>query len=229
MAAADGLDALVDRLLADRPAVHRLDLSDTPAVGLLATDPACYRYLASVCRPGARTLETGAGLSTVLFAALGTEHICITPSKDESDRIGAYCEEHNIDLSSVRFIQARSDQALPGLEAEGLDVVLVDGAHGFPLPAVDWFYAGGRLRRGGVVVMDDTNLPAVRLVADYLDADQRWSPQPRGATWAAWMRLHVSDLSEDWWEQPFYRLPLTVAEVPRRAAGRVRRLLARRP
>jgi hypothetical protein len=225
---ADGdLDALVDRLLSDRPAVHRMDLSDAPAVGLLATDPDCYRYLASVCRPGTRTLETGAGLSTVLFAALGTEHICITPSADEVARITAYCNEHAIDGSLIRFILEPSDRALPSLEDDALDLVFVDGAHGFPMPAVDWLYAGRRLRRGGVLVMDDTHLPAVRIVADYLDADQRWSLQARGPTWGAWMRLHVAELSEDWWEQPFYRLPLTVSEVPKRVLGRLRRSFGR--
>ena len=230
MAAADGeIDALVERLLIDRPAVHRMDLSDTPAVGLLSTDPDCYRYLASICRTGSRTLETGAGLSTVLFAALGAEHVCITPSADEAARITAYCADRGIDGSRIRFILEPSDRALPRLEGDPLDLVFVDGAHGFPMPAVDWLYAGRRLRRGGVLVMDDTNLPAVRLVAEYLDADQRWSVQAQGPTWGAWMRLHVADLSEDWWEQPFYRLPLTVAEVPKRVLGRLRRAVRRSP
>ena len=29
-----------------------------------------------------------------------------------------------------------------------LDVVFVDGGHGFPVPMIDWFYGAGRLRRG---------------------------------------------------------------------------------
>ena len=227
MSTADG-EALVARLLEDRPLVHDLDLSDSAPLGLMATDPACYRYLASVCRPGTRTLETGAGLSTVLLAALGAEHICITPSADEVARIKEYCASHDIDDSKVRFIQQPSHRALPLIDEEALDLVMIDGAHGFPMPAVDWLYAGGKLRRGGLLVMDDTHLPAVRLVAEFLDADQRWSLQVRGSTWAVWLRLHVAELSEDWWEQPFYRRPLTVAEVPERALGRLRRIRARR-
>src|SRR5690606_11492339 len=33
------------------------------------------------------TLETGAGLSTIIFAQQGGQHICITPSGDEIARI----------------------------------------------------------------------------------------------------------------------------------------------
>ena len=193
----------------------------------MATDPACYRFLAAVCRPGCRTLETGAGLSTVLFAALGANHICVTPSSDEVARIQDYCASHQIDASRIRFIVEPSDRALPHLEDDDLDLVLIDGAHGFPMPAVDWLYAARKLRRGGLLVMDDVNLPAVRLVADFLDADQRWTFHGREPTWAAWMRLRVTELSEDWWEQPFYQRPLTVAEIPGRVRGRLEHLAGR--
>ena len=50
------------------------------------------------------------------------------------------------------------------LPPEPLDFVLIDGGHGFPTPMLDWFYGAGRLRRGGVAVFDDVQLPAVAML-----------------------------------------------------------------
>ena len=59
-------------------------------------------------------------------------------------------------------------------------VVLIDGSHGFPSPIIDWYYAGGRLRRGGVIVFDDIQLPHVQLgLLPFLEADPRWSRPAR--------------------------------------------------
>jgi predicted O-methyltransferase YrrM len=222
---------IVDMLLADPPEVHDVDRSANPILGVWATAPECYRYLTAVCHEGSRTLETGSGLSTVLFAALRTQHTCITPSPAEEDRIRAYCSSRAIDLSRVNFVIQPSSVALPRLDRAPLDLVLIDGAHGFPVPIVDWFYAGALLRQSGVLVLDDVGLPAVALVRDFLDADQRWVRQQWAPTWGAWARIASGELSEDWWEQPFYALPLRVVDVPRTtvrlARGAARRLLGR--
>ena len=42
-------------------------------------------------KAGLNALETGAGLSAVIFAAKGCQHTCITPLKAEVDRIQDYC------------------------------------------------------------------------------------------------------------------------------------------
>jgi hypothetical protein len=140
-------------------------MDDAGTMGVWSADPDCYRFIAEHCHRGQRTLETGLGLSTVVFAALGTHHQCVT---------------------------------------------LFDGNHGFPVPMLDFLFAGGCLRAGGLIVFDDLQLPAVRLVADFCDLDDRWVRMVRTPKWGAWRRRCSGPLADDHYDQPF----LTDAWVP---------------
>jgi hypothetical protein len=194
--------AAIDRVLADPPQVHvgaGTDFGD-----LWATDRDCYELLAGCCAPGTRTLETGLGASTVLFALWGTAHTCVVPDAAEVERCVDYCAARDIPTAGIRFEVGASEDVLPRLERAELDVVLIDGGHGFPTPIIDWFYAGGRLRSGGILVLDDIQLPHVAVpLVRFLDRDRRWTPLRRTLKWTAYRREGAGPLQEDWGSQPF--------------------------
>lgn len=123
---------------------------------------------------GMRTLETGAGASTMVFAARGAVHDAVTPDAGEEERIRRACTERGIDDSRVTFHIGRSHEVLPTLEPAALDLVLVDGAHGFPYPVLDWWYLAGRVRDGGQMLLDDAYLPAVAAIVDYARGSDAW-------------------------------------------------------
>jgi hypothetical protein len=123
---------------------------------------------------GMRTLETGAGASTMVFAARGAVHDAVTPDAEEEERIRRACSERGIDDSRVTFHIGRSHEVLPTLEPEPLDLVLVDGAHGFPYPVLDWWYLAGRVRDDGQMLLDDAYLPSVAAIVDYARASEAW-------------------------------------------------------
>jgi len=222
-AAASDPQALVDRLLADPPVVHIVDTPEGKKPGVWSTEDSCYRLIARVVTPGARTLETGSGLSTALFAALGAEHTCVTPAAVEAEHLRAYFARTGIPGERVTFVLEPSHVALPRL-TETVDVVLIDGAHGFPLPVIDWFYAGSLLRRDGTLIVDDTPLPAVQALLDFIDRDPRWESLERSPRWAAYRRLAEGPLIEGQWDQPFYAQRST-RPLALRALGRARREL----
>lgn len=202
--------AVVDAALADPPVVHYLTYQDLQAgtlTGVHRTEESCYRFLATICHPGSRTLETGAGISTVLFAAWGTQHRCVTPLQEEADAILDYCCRRGISTDGVIFDINPSVVVLPlaGQDEDLLDVVFIDGNHGFPHPMLDWYFAAGRLREGGVVVLDDIQLPSVRVLRHFLDLDVRWLLLERTSKWAAYRRASDWSFLEDWYSQPFYR------------------------
>jgi predicted O-methyltransferase YrrM len=173
-------------------------------------NPAALDLLADVLAAGQRTLETGVGYSTVVFAAAGTQHTVVSPFGFEHDRVRAWCDGRGVDASSVTFVVEPSQQALPGLEPSPLDVVLIDGDHAFPAPFIDFQYAASRLVPGGVLVVDDTHLRACRLLDDFLRADRpRWRLHTELPTTTAFERLDGPLVPPGGWQaQPWGARPV---------------------
>ena len=184
--------------------------SDPPQVhygapeGIWRTDRSCYEFMATALpEEGAHTLETGCGISTVLFAKWGAEHVCVVPWPREAEACREYLQEHGYP-DNVKFEVGFSDEVLPRLTLPPLDLVLIDGGHAFPAPIVDWYYAASRLRQGGVVILDDLQLPQVRLgLSEFLEADPRWERAGETQKWAAYRRLTDGPLREEWRDQSF--------------------------
>ncbi len=147
-------------------------LHDSPDYWGLAWE--ALAWLEENVQEGMSTLETGAGASTMVFAARGARHQVITPDADEARRIRAACEERGIDTSRVTFHIGRSHEVLPELERRDLDLVLVDGAHGFPYPILDWWHLASRLGEGGRMLLDDAYLPGVASIVDYARTSDAW-------------------------------------------------------
>jgi hypothetical protein len=123
---------------------------------------------------GMSTLETGAGSSTIVFAAAGSDHEAVTPAADEEQRIRAACAERGIDSDRVRFLIGASHEVLPAWTPRPLDLVLIDGAHGFPYPILDWWYVAPHLKVGGLVLVDDAYMPPVAALVDGVRAQPAW-------------------------------------------------------
>lgn len=192
---------LVHRIANDPPPVHGAVAGENRVWGT-ALD--CYDFLARHVEPGARTLETGCGISTALFAVWGAEHTCVVYSQEEVDILRSWAEQRGIDLSRLTFGIGPSDDVLPRLEPTELDLVFVDGSHAFPAAIIDWFYAGGRLRQGGICVLDDVQLPMVTVgLFEFLARDPRWELTARTDKWAAFLRRSSGPLREEWTDQPF--------------------------
>jgi len=165
--------AMIDRLLEDRPLFHEHP-HDGHAVSW-AVNADVVRFIYEIVTPEMATLETGSGHSTVAFALSGARHIAVTPSAKESQRILEYCAGIGIE-PNVAFVNERSDLALPRHEAipSELDFVFIDGAHAFPMACVDFHYTEQRLKVGGIMGVDDIFMPSVRLLYDFLCADDDW-------------------------------------------------------
>jgi predicted O-methyltransferase YrrM len=150
-----------------------------------------------------RTLETGCGLSTLVFALRGDEHACITPYASEPDAVKDYCAQHGIDASRVTFHIDTSEIILPHLDSAPLDVILIDGSHAFPHVFIDYFYSTSALAVGGTLILDDVHLWTGKVLRDFLNSEPEWRlvQQWDGRT-AAFEKIAELE-SRDWFDQPY--------------------------
>ena len=163
----------LQQLLADAPAIHgEAGGDDLITHGLLI---GALEFIDRTVGPGSRTLETGSGYSTILFAMKGAEHTCIVPNQPEIDRILAYCEHRSIDTSRLTFLAQPSERVLPTLDPGPLDLVLIDGSHSFPQVFIDWFYVADALKVGRHLLVDDVHLWTGRVLRDFLTHEPEWT------------------------------------------------------
>jgi predicted O-methyltransferase YrrM len=157
-------------------------------------------WLEREVRPGMATLETGSGASTLVFAAAGADHESVTPAADEEERFRAECQRRGIDGSRVTFRIGLSHEVLPTLERPPLDLVLIDGAHGFPYPVLDWWQVAPRLKVGGRMLIDDAYMPPVRTLVDALRAQPQWTLEEAASFRTAVVRKVAEGLPSFDWE-----------------------------
>ena len=193
----------VHKLLDKPPALH---MNDRGELVNLQIDPKLVPHLRDAVVPGARTMETGSGVSTIVLLALGARHTSISPDGGEADRIRAYCRERNIPADEYTSIVARSEDALPTFAAaEELDLAIVDGNHAFPAPFIDWFYLTRLLKPFGILVVDDVELWTGATLADFLDGEEGiWFRVERNRRFAVYRLIGDKGeaLTRSWVDQP---------------------------
>lgn len=213
--------ALLAELFADPPLVHTAP-ADGSRTHVWHTEPSCYHFMADLVAPSSRTLETGCGISTAMFAGLGAQHTAIFGSQGEADALNAWLARKGIPVDRLTLLLGYSSVVLPTL-TETVDLFLIDGGHGFPMPILDWFYGAALLRRGGTLVVDDARLPAVDVLLGFLDADPRWQRIGQGDQWRAYRRESEGPLGEEWVDQRFWRTPREPSVLDR-ARRKLRRM-----
>ena len=185
------------------------------------------RFLDAQLTAESVTLETGAGLSTILFLRRGVaRHISVTPYENEFTAIRTYCAKVGVDTGPWQAVCAGSERYLPAATLPALDLVLIDGAHAFPAPFVDWFYTADALKVGGLMVVDDLPLVTGAILADFLSADERWDEVLRDDRFAVYRkRIHPIADERDWMAQAYLVKSYPVAAVRVIKAGPLRRML----
>jgi hypothetical protein len=158
--------------------------------------------VAHAARIGAReTAETGCGLSTVVLSAIADCHTCFTVGAGNS--LALVQAVPHLRQNNVNFVIGPSQLTLPRHSfARPLDLVLIDGPHGFPFAQIEYFHFYQRLRKGGMLVVDDIHIPTIRQMYDFLRDDRMWTHVEDVLTTAFFQRTDAPlfDPHGDGWE-----------------------------
>jgi hypothetical protein len=185
-------------LVAKKPGIHAWPPGQ---LSFFALADDVLDYLATNSSEDTRTLETGLGASTIVFAARRSRHFCITPAADEIARMTAFCVENGVPTEQIHFVADYSELALPRLSLPELDLALIDGRHGFPAPMLDWFYTAKHLKIGGRLIVDDVHLWPVQLLVEYLSSSDAWRIERVFSRTVAYIRLRSGDERAEWIHQ----------------------------
>ena len=191
--------ASIAQIVADPPHVHA-----TAPGGVWGTSTGCYEFIARNLPADATTLETGLGMSTMMFALWSRRHYCVVGSQEQVEKLQSHATARAVSLTHVDFAVGTSDVVLPTLGPEPVDLFLIDGGHGFPVPVIDWYYGSLSLAAEGIVIVDDIQLPGVHdYLLRFLMRDPRWTKVGGDHKWQAFRKDGDFSVREEWTDQPF--------------------------
>jgi predicted O-methyltransferase YrrM len=171
------VNAVLERLFREKEVVHRSGhRCRVVPPGINARRGEYLFQLVRAHRP-ALSLETGFayGVSTLFIVEAlrqngSGHHVVIDPHElTRYDGLGLrHLEEAGL-ARYVTFHDEPSERCLPRLVSEGLriDFAFVDGQHLFDHVVTECLFLAQLLRAGGILVIDDTNLPGVGRACDF--------------------------------------------------------------
>ncbi len=186
--AARRVRGVIDRLVREGTAVARSDgtLHTLSPIAVSAAEGEALRGW--VVREGAtRTVEVGLAYAVSALHVCGgllangdpaARHVAIDPNQGTSfSGCGLqFLEEAGV-AGMVEHHEEESQLALPRFleEAQSFDLAFVDGNHRFDRVFVDLFYLGRLVRPGGIVFLDDYQLPGVARAASFYLTNLGWA------------------------------------------------------
>jgi hypothetical protein len=120
--------------------------------------------------PVHRSAETGAGKSTLLFSHLSSNHLVFAVDAGN----GSVTKTKASPLlrpGGVTFVEGPTQLTLPRHTFPGsLQVVLLDGPHGYPFPDLEYYYFYPVIKTGGLLIVDDIQIPTIGRMFDIIKA-----------------------------------------------------------
>lgn len=167
---------MLEKIYTERPKFHYWD--DAWQDGGLSNQmlQTCAKYALDVNKDGPVVIETGAGLSTLIFLASGAKKvISIAPDYSLKDRMLEWCNKNGLSTENLDFVIDYSEIALPNIVLQKdpfVDMVLIDGGHGWPTVFVDFCYGNYALKKGGIIAIDDNQLYSISEIVNFLASQE---------------------------------------------------------
>ncbi len=151
-------------------------------------------------------METGTGRTTLLLSQISATHVVFTKD-DEGDgnSLGAVRSSPLLG-EGVRFVVGPTQLTVRGHEFGPLDLALLDGPHAYPFPDLEYWAVYPHVRSGGLLVVDDVQIPTVNNLFRFLRADAMWELVDLVETTAFFRRTGeptFNPLGDGWQDQEY--------------------------
>jgi hypothetical protein len=157
------------------------------------------------------SVETGSGASTLLFSHL-SEHHTVFALDGGSGSITNVRRSPLLRQDVVTFVEGPTQATLPQYHfTEKLQLVLIDGPHGYPFPDLEYYFLYPHLETGALLILDDIHIPTVHNLFQFLRRDAMFDLDEIVQTTAFFKRTSAptfDPFGDGWWRQNFNAKPL---------------------
>ncbi|MFH1903476.1 MAG: class I SAM-dependent methyltransferase [Candidatus Omnitrophota bacterium] len=153
------------------------------------------------------SLETGTGKSTLLLSHISQNHKVFTVNGGES--LSVVRSSPLFNRETVEFIEGSTQVTLPRYDFRNeLQLVILDGPHGYPFPDLEYYYVYPHLQEGGVLILDDIHIPTICNLFRFLKEDAMFRLSEVVKNTAFFIRTGepvFDPFGDGWWLQNFNR------------------------
>lgn len=152
-----------------------------------------------------RSAETGSGKTTLLLSHLSQCHTVF--ACDFGNSIANVRESSLFREDAVTFVEGPTQLTLPNFTFDApFDLVLLDGPHGYPFPDLEYYYFYPHLKQGGLLLVDDIQIPTIRRMFEIIAADDMFELLETVDNMAFFRRTAAplfNPVGDNWWIQGY--------------------------
>jgi hypothetical protein len=192
-------------------------------------------------RPIRRSVETGTGKSTLVLSHCSASHtVFAQDDRGHGDSLLRVQECALLRRETTTFVVGPTQRTLATHTFDApLDLVMLDGPHGYPFPELEYYFVYPHLAEGAILIVDDVHIPTVFNMFAFLREDAMYRLAEVVQTTAFFVRTSAplfDPLADGWWLQKYNErrfpisdesLPLTFTDRLKRRVPAKLRLLAR--
>jgi hypothetical protein len=154
--------------------------------------------------------ETGTGKTTLLFSHLSAHHtVFAKEDSGDGDSLKVVRESPILRSEVVEFVVGPTQRTLPTHEFRSkLQLVLIDGPHGYPFPELEYYYLYPQISEGGLLILDDINIPTIFNLFTFVREDRMFELVEVVETTAFFKRTReqlFDPFDDGWWVQEYNR------------------------
>ncbi len=152
------------------------------------------------------SVETGSGASTLLFSHLSERHT-VFAKDDGNGSIQHIRRSSLLRANVVTFVEGPTQATLPHYRfTEKLQLVLIDGPHGYPFPDLEYYFLYPHLEPGALLIIDDIHIRTVHHLFNFLRRDAMFQLDQVVETTAFFTRTKAptfDPFGDNWWRQNY--------------------------
>jgi hypothetical protein len=151
-------------------------------------------------------IETGAGLSTLWLLNLGYQVYSFCLGQQVLDKISAFLDAYPSLKHNWHHFEGASELTLPSelvvaKKVPRAGLCLIDGGHALQTVFVDFVYLNFCLEKNGVILLDDLQIGAPKLLYHFLKTDRNFSEFATNAKLCSFAKGTDIRLLPDWGAQ----------------------------